>query len=123
MELFNGKAKCSQCHEGFNFTNYKFENIGAFKTYSDPGRKRITMKDDDEGKFKVASLRNLSYSAPYMHNGAFKTLEEVIENYNLGGSDHWNKSEKIVPLNLTIDEKEKLKLFLLSLNDAKFVGK
>jgi cytochrome c peroxidase len=121
-ELFAGKANCISCHNGFDFTNYAFENNGIYENYLDGGRKIITGLIEDEGKFKVPSLRNLSYTGPYMFDGSIETLEDVIEHYNSGGSSHMNKSDKIEPLNLSTYEKELLLAFLLSLNDSNFVS-
>ena len=123
LSLYAGKANCISCHSGTNFTNYSFENNGLYDIYSDEGRTIITGNSLDEGKFKVASLRNLSFTAPYMFDGSIATIDEVIEHYNSGGSSHSNKSESILPLLLTQNEKDALKAFLLSLNDVTFVEK
>jgi cytochrome c peroxidase len=123
LDIFNGKAQCNQCHGGFNFSNQKFENNGLYETYTDMGRFRITTNNQDIGKFKVPSLRNLSYTAPYMHDGSMATLEEVIEHYNIGTKKNRNQSKFVKPLALTNQEKEDLIQFLLSLNDSKFVKK
>ncbi len=123
LALFKGKANCISCHSGFDFTDYSFQNNGTYASHSDKGRQIITNNPLDEGKFKVASLRNLSYTFPYMFDGGFETLEQVIEHYNNGGAGHWNQSDLIQPLGLTTDEKEALLAFLLSLNDANFVTK
>lgn len=123
MDLFfSSKTHCSDCHGGFNFTNYSFENNGLDTVYSDPGRMRLTGLPEDESIFKVPSLRNVEVTAPYMHNGQFNTLMEVVENYNSGGKDHPNKSGLIQPLNLSLQEKEDLVAFLKSLTDAEFIG-
>lgn len=121
-ELFKGQANCISCHSGFNFTNYAFENNGLYETYIDGGRKIITGQITDEGKFKVASLRNLSFTGPYMFDGSLVSLEEVIDHYDSGGSSHMNKSNQIVPLNLSLQQKELLLAFLLCLNDSNFVS-
>jgi cytochrome c peroxidase len=124
--IFNTKGKCVQCHFGSNFTNNEFRNIGLFngKDLNDSGRSAISKNITDVGKFKVAALRNVAVTAPYMHNGSFKTLKEVIEFYN--------DPRKIVPdaigvdsllakpLNLTSTEKDELEAFLNSLTDKTF---
>ncbi len=119
-DIFQGKANCIACHSGHDFSNYSFQNNGIYETYIDTGRAVITGLPEDVGKFKVASLRNLSFTGPYMFDGSFSTIDEVIEHYNSGGSNHINKSEEVFPLNLSQSEKEALKAFLLSLNDYKF---
>lgn len=122
MSLFySEKTNCSKCHSGPNFTDYSFENNGLYKNYNDEGRRRLTDLDSDEGLFKVASLRNVEVTGPYMHDGSVEALSEVIEHYNSGGKDHPNKSKLIHSLNLTNKEKEDLLAFLLSLTDNKFL--
>jgi cytochrome c peroxidase len=122
FEIFKGKANCISCHSGVNFTNYAFENNGLYTNYMDGGRSIITALPQDEGKFKVSSLRNLSFTGPYMFDGSLNTLEDVIEHYNAGGNNHINKSDEVFQLNLTVQEKEALLAFLLSLNDDNFVS-
>ena len=124
--LFNGKAKCSSCHFGANFTNNEFRNIGLFnaKNLNDSGRSRISGRKEDTGKFKVPGLRNVAVTAPYMHNGIFTTLREVI--------DFYNDPHKVVPnainrdslltkpLGLNAREKKDIEAFLHSLTDKRF---
>ncbi len=117
MELFNGKANCASCHAGFLFTNQAFENNGVAFTYPDSGRARITIDPADFMEFRVPSLRNVEKTAPYMHDGRFATLEDVIEHYDEGGSDVRNKSALIEPLRLTESEKGDLVAFLHTLTD------
>jgi len=119
--LFNNKAKCVQCHFGTNFSNNEFRNIGLFdgKSLNDSGRAAITRLADDLGKFKIGPLRNIALTAPYMHNGMFRTLREVV--------DYYNDPDKVVPnpinrdnllsqpLQLSEQEKEDLVHFLESL--------
>ncbi|MGB0850901.1 MAG: cytochrome-c peroxidase [Bacteroidia bacterium] len=122
LELFYGeKTNCFKCHSGSNFTNYAFENNGLYDNYLDEGRRRLTGLASDEALFKVASLRNVEVTGPYMHDGSITTLPEVIEHYNSGGKNHLNKSIFIKPLNLTVQDKEDLLAFLLSLTDSKFL--
>lgn len=121
-ELFSsGKTNCSSCHSGFNFTNYAFENNGLSINYSNPGRRRITERPEDEATFKVPGLRNVALTAPYMHNGSINSLRDVIEHYNQGGVNHPSKSKLIRPLKLTRKEKEDLHAFLMSLTDYRFI--
>lgn len=123
MELFfSNKSDCSSCHGGFNFTNYNFENNGLDSIYLDNGRFRLTNEPKDEALFKVPSLRNVGLTSPYMHDGRFASLEEVVEHYNNGGESHKNKSSLIRPLQLTVEEKVQLVAFLNSLTDYDFVN-
>lgn len=122
MELFfSDRTQCSKCHDGFNFSNYAFENNGLYENYTDPGRSRLTSNPSDVALFKVPTLRNISLTAPYMHDGSMATIDEVIEHYNSGGKNHPNKSGLITPLNLTTQEKVELKAFLHSLSDIHFI--
>jgi cytochrome c peroxidase len=124
--LFNGKAKCVQCHFGADFTTNDFRNIGLFngKNLNDSGRSVISGKKADLGKFKVGSLRNIAVTAPDMHNGKFKTLDEVINFYDDPGKivpDAINRDSLLLkPLGLTTSEKKALKAFLLALTDKQF---
>ncbi|MBI5894152.1 MAG: cytochrome-c peroxidase [Deltaproteobacteria bacterium] len=100
---------------------YQFYSKGSaedvYRTHkSDPGIYFKQKRLEDRGKFRTAPLRYLKYSAPYMHNGTLFTIDEVIEFYNKGGGvDRWgNKAKILKPLNLSKDEKEALKEFLLS---------
>jgi cytochrome c peroxidase len=87
MELFLGQARCSKCHEGARLTDREFHNVGAIAIDrpADPGRRAVTGRRVDEGAFKTPALRDVALTAPYMHNGMFATLEEVVEHYNFGG--------------------------------------
>ena len=119
--FFSEKTDCSQCHTGFNFTNYAFENNGLYADYPDPGRFRLTELESDRARFKVPTLRNVALTSPYMHDGSLTTLEAVVEHYNAGGYPHPNKNVLIRPLGLTADEKADLVAFLNSLTDQAFV--
>ena len=123
LELFfSEKTNCSSCHSASNFTNYAFENNGLYETYNDPGRFRLTQLESDRALFKVPSLRNIELTAPYMHDGSFNTLEEVIEHYQSGGKNHPNKSDLIQALSLSETEKSDLIQFLKSLTDETFIS-
>ncbi len=122
-QLFNSaKTNCSSCHAGFNFSNYSFQNNGLDTAYLDLGRARLTGLSSDQALFKVPSLRNVEFTTPYMHNGQFNTLLEVVNHYNSGGENHPNKSALITPLNLNESEKSDLVNFLLSLSDHHFIA-
>ncbi len=120
--FFSNRTNCSSCHSGFNFTNYAFENNGLYEVYADSGRMKLTQLESDRALFKVPSLRNVEFTAPYMHDGSFNTIEEVVEHYNSGGTDHMNKSDLIRPLNLNEQEKKELVAFLMGLSDKKFIS-
>ena len=120
--FFSDELACSSCHSTFLFTNQGFENNGLYEVYEDSGKYRLTNLQEDIGKFKVPSLRNIEITAPYMHNGSISTLEEVIEHYASGGKNHFNKSELITGFNITDDEKDNLIKFLKSLTDNNFTN-
>lgn len=118
--LFTGKARCSLCHQPPNFTDDGFHNIGLPKNgeAEDLGRyahrKIVALK----GAFKTSTLRDIELTAPYMHNGLYATLEEVIEHYDRGGDVKDNLSQNIVPLALTAAEKADLVALMKSLTGA-----
>ncbi len=123
MELFySDKTNCSQCHGGFNFTNYAFENNGLYAEYTDTGRERLTKNEADNGRFKVPTLRNIEVTGPYMHDGSLTSLDKVVEHYNQGGFGHPNKSSLIKPLGLSVIEKQQLVAFLNTLTDHDFIN-
>ncbi len=120
--IFNQEvAECFHCHNGHNNTSYDFRDNGLQATYEDLGLGALTGHESDYGKFKVPSLRNLKFSAPYMHDGRFETLEEVIEYYMSGGNNSPNQDVLIRPFNLTNQEKQDLLAYLLSLSDEEFI--
>ena len=122
MELFfSDSLNCSSCHSGFNFTSNSFENNGIYLNYTDKGRGRITLKNSDNGKFKIPSIRNINVTAPYMHDGSFVTLNEVIDHYANGGKNHVNQSQKIKGFVISEQEKQDLINFLGSLTDYEFL--
>lgn len=126
FEVFNKKGKCVECHFGGNFAVNQFRNVGLFdgKKFNDSGRAAITGECADIGKFKVAPLRNVAVTAPYMHNGMFKTLKEVIEFYNdpekIVPGSLYRDSLLLKPLGLTEIEKADLEAFLNALTDRQF---
>jgi cytochrome c peroxidase len=118
LALFQGKAKCVLCHNGPNFTDNKFHNIGVPQTgplKEDLGRYNVTKRDADRGAFKTPSLRSVALTAPYMHTGGFKTLEEVVQFYDKGGEAVQGKDVLMTALNLTDQEEKDLVEFLKSL--------
>lgn len=120
--FYSTRTNCSQCHSGFNFTNYSFENNGLYVNYKDSGRMRLTHLESDRARFKVPTLRNISLTAPYMHDGSIKTLEEVVNHYNNGGQPALQISSLVHPLGLSEDEKKQLVAFLQSLSDPNFIN-
>jgi cytochrome c peroxidase len=126
-QLFVGeKAKCFDCHMGPDFTNDDFKNIGLYDgaSLSDKGRFNISKKTEDLGKFKTPSLRNIAITTPYMHNGMFKTLEEVVEFYNNPRDFVRNPinidSSLAKPLGLSHQEKADLVNFMKTLTDKQY---
>lgn len=127
MEVFlSEKAKCFDCHFSPDFTGDEFRNIGLYDgvEWNDKGRFEVSGDSSDLGKFKVPGLRNIGVTGPYMHNGKFKTLKEVIEYYDNPYkfvAKPINMDEALLkPLNLSEQEKEDLLNFLLSLTDRQF---
>ena len=113
--VFNGKAQCASCHEGWNFTNEGFQDIGL--PSQDIGRGEylpdvIKMKH----AFKTPGLREIARRSPYMHDGSLATLEAVVEHYDHGGVDRPSRSDLMKPLGLTAQEKTDLVVFMKTLS-------
>lgn len=147
LALFSGKANCIACHHGPLLTDQSFHATGTpeidpLKTetdristrhffakvngYPEPrtvdadyGLEFITKKSSDRGKFKTPSLRELRWTAPYMHNGAFETLEDVVEFYMRGGGKHANKDKRLKRFELSDSEFDDLLNFLDALSSEK----
>ena len=117
------KTNCASCHSEPLFTNGKFENNGIpiDTTLKDVGRQRITEKSEDYLKFKVPSLRNIQFTNPYMHDGRFKKLTEVIKHYNSLGNDKNLPKQLQKPMHLSDNERVDLVAFLLTLTDNEFL--
>lgn len=116
------RLNCTACHSGFNFTNNHFENNGLYSQYTDRGRARITLDTTDNGKFRVPSLRNVTLTGPYMHDGSVSTLEEVINHYEKAGQNPTIlQSDKIKPFKLSAAEIQSLIAFFESLTGRGFV--
>jgi cytochrome c peroxidase len=117
--LFN--THCATCHTVGTgaFTNGLFMNNGLDLHYSDTGRAQITHNPQDEGKFRVPSLRDVAVTAPYMHDGRFQTLRQVIDFYSNGVSANPYLSAPLTPApkNFTESEKLALEAFLKTLTD------
>ena len=118
------KKKCSSCHTEPLFTNGNFENNGLpiDTFFKDIGRMRITLNPNDSLKFKVPSLRNIEYSYPYMHDGRFKKLSQVLNHYTNGIHSSKTLAQQLKSgVVLTSNEKVDLIHFLLTLSDKEFV--
>ena len=115
--LFRDKARCTKCHSGFNFTDEKFHNLGIGwdDNKVDLGRYMVSKNPEEIGAFKTPTLREISRSAPYMHDGRFKTLDDVVNFYNQGGVKNPHQDPLILPLELTKEEKQDLVQFLRTL--------
>lgn len=146
MKLFNGKANCIQCHNGPLASDQKFYNLGLpdFSGFKDDALYQVTHRWEhyqkgvseqkyrdadmdyglyyqtknpkDIGKFRTPSLREVKYTAPYMHNGVFTTLQEVVDFYDQGGGQGSSKSPLLKPLNLSGKEKKDLIAFIEALS-------
>ncbi|MCC6511326.1 MAG: c-type cytochrome [Pirellulaceae bacterium] len=114
MKLFFGKANCSACHNGPHFTDLGFHNLGVGAAAKEPdqGRRKISGLEGDQGSFRTPTLREIARTAPYMHDGSLKTLEEVVDYYNQGGTKNDYLDEEIYQLKLTDAEKKALVTFL-----------
>ena len=112
QQLF-GANDCRACHAGNRFTDENFRYIGVRPVPEDLGRFNQTANPGDRGAFKVPSLRNVELRAPYMHNGRFATLEEVVDFYDRGGDFNApNKDPRVRPRGLTAQQKQALVAFL-----------
>jgi cytochrome c peroxidase len=128
LKLFRDEKKgnCETCHASFNFTDENYNNLGVGMDAKKPdmGRYEVTKLDGHQGAFKTPTLREVANTAPYMHDGAEKTLEEVIAFYNKGGRRNKWLSTKMKPLNLTKEEQADLVEFLKALSgDLTWHGK
>lgn len=129
MVVFFGQGSCAVCHTPPHFHDAVLSSIGVPVSAEkgapldpDPGFGAVLRRQDGFGMFKTPGLRNVERTAPYMHNGAFKTLEEVVEFYNDGGGrgrglDVFSQDTKVTKLNLSQQQKQDLVAFLKSLND------
>ena len=127
FNLFFGEAECIHCHSGPLLNDPTFRNNGLDEVFTDLGLGKVTGLDTDNGKFKVTTLRNIAESGPYMHDGRFATLEEVIVHYNSGVKEN---SPNIDPemehfiggLNLTETEIADLVAFLQTFTDESYLN-
>jgi len=140
-EIFIGKGRCVKCHNGANLTDNRFYNLGVpddpevmndprvavtmrftakvsgYKEYrtlhEDPGRYLVTKDPKDWKAFKTPTLREIALTGPYLHNGIFDTIDEVIDFLDKGGGRDQNKTSILIPLLLSSEEKRYLKTFLV----------
>lgn len=129
--LFTTKYNCEGCHHimSNSYSTFDFFDIGLDKNYTDMGRGTITRAAADNGKFKVPGLRNVALSAPYMHDGRYKTLGEVIDHYSQGIASSanldWNlrnpMNGQAMAMNISDHDKEALVAFLGTLTDYKMI--
>jgi cytochrome c peroxidase len=118
--FFSDRAGCTACHAGANFADEQYHNLGVGMDTAEPdlGRFVVTRQDKDRGAFKTPTVRNVALTAPYMHDGSQKTLEEVVEWYVKGGHPNPWLSDKVKKLDLTEQEKQDLVEFMKALTGA-----
>ena len=117
------KMNCASCHKEPLFTDDKFEKNGLAldTTLNDLGRIKMTNKPEDYLRFKIPTLRNIQFTFPYMHDGRFKTLTEVVKHYNSLGHDKSLPKELAKPMNLSDNDRVDLVAFLKTLTDTEFL--
>ena len=121
--LFGGDGLgCDRCHAPPLFTTHGFANNGLEGVSVDPGRWRVTGEPADSGAFKIPTLRNIGFTAPYMHDGRFEDLNAVVNHYASGGEGHAHQDTALAPFALDEQEHSDLLAFLFSLNDTAFVN-
>jgi cytochrome c peroxidase len=125
LRVFRGRGLCTACHKGGNFTDEAFHNTGvawvqddsaAGGKLSDRGRATVTNRASDEGAFRTPTLREISRTAPYMHDGSLPTLEAVVDFYDRGGRSNPNLDRDLMPLRLSAADKSALVDFMKALN-------
>ena len=125
--FFTEKGDCFHCHSTILFTDNEFHNNGLDSVFTDTGLNEVTGDPNDIGKFKTPTLRNVVYTSPYMHDGRFETLEEVIDFYSEGLKfsptiDPLMKNVNQGGVQLTQEEKENLIAFIKTLTDTTFIN-
>ncbi|ANQ47845.1 cytochrome-c peroxidase [Flammeovirga sp. MY04] len=123
------ETRCGSCHPAPFFTDFNYHNIGLDSVFSDTlenlfqGRARITLKEEDMGKYKTPTLRNIFASAPYTHDGRFKTIDEVFDHYESGILPHKSLAPQMRNgIDLNEEEREQVKIFLTTLMDSTYLG-
>ena len=123
-KIFSEKLYCTQCHPAPYFTTYVAANNGLYASYegkSDQGRFRIHHDSTDIGKFKIPSLRNIPLTYPYMHDGSFQSLEQVLAHYQKGGANNPLQDARITSFTLSPTEKKQLLAFFDALIDTSYL--
>jgi len=116
-------TNCSSCHQPPLFTDFSFSNTGLDSVYFDRGRELITLNPEDRGKFKVPSLRNIDLTYPYLHDGRFFNLIDVLDHYTDGVQDQPQLDSRLKdPIQLTAEEKQDVIAFLKTLTDYDFIS-
>ena len=120
-------SECGHCHIDPLFTDLEFHNNGIdpsedLNDFKDKGKGAVNGNKFDNGKFKTPTLRNISLTAPYMHDGRFATLEEVIDHYISGGHLSINANPNVRKLDLQDQDKKDLIAFLNTLTDSTFIN-
>ncbi|MEK8179937.1 cytochrome c peroxidase [Flavobacterium buctense] len=117
------KVNCASCHAEPLFSNDQFKNNGLAidATLNDLGRIKITSRKEDQQRFKVPTLRNIQFTFPYMHDGRFKTLTDVVKHYNSLGKNSNLPKELVQPMNLSDNDRVDLVAFLQTLTDKEFL--
>jgi cytochrome c peroxidase len=123
FDVFQNKGRCTMCHQGFNFTDNGFHNIGIKSSggEDDVGRFAHRKVKVNKGAFKTPTLRDVELTAPYMHNGIYKTLADVVDHYDRGGDIKDNLDPNMQPLSLSAQEKSDLVNFLKSLTGTRML--
>ena len=123
LQLFmSDELQCYSCHSGFYMSDNSYRNNGLYATYDDLGRANLSLDTSDIGKFKVPSLRNISITGPYMHNGSVLSLGAIIDHYAEGGKNNANQDDLINGFQITEEEKEALIQFLETLTDSAYLS-
>ena len=123
-KIFSEKLYCTQCHPAPYFTTYVAANNGLYASYegkSDQGRFRIHHDSTDIGKFKIPSLRNIPLTYPYMHDGSFQSLEQVLAHYQKGAAKNPLQDARITSFTLSHTEKKQLLAFFDALIDTSYL--
>jgi len=132
LNLFEDKYNCNSCHQVDELNGYQlgggFVNIGLDKVYQDVGHADVTGLPTDVGKFKIPTLRNVALTAPYMHDGRFNTLDEVVDHYSSGIQDSPNLDFRLldadghpVKMNISDADKQAIIAFLNTLTDYSMI--
>lgn len=120
MWFFQSRGQCWRCHTGTNLSDEGFHNtgVGSVEGVPSEGRFAITADEADRGAFKTPSLRSISLTAPYMHDGSLANLEEVVQFYREGGRANSHLAQELAPIEMSDEEAQNLVAFLRSLTPA-----